>query len=186
MKKWFVLAITVPLAAASLSMYRPSSLDLLTEEDYRQEQDDSKTPAVTAAPDVDGKIAWKSFNQWQCFPVSQLKFECDPDSEGQETCYPHLIVEQDGSVFDFQFLTPGDNLKSAVVLDRWNSLVANEESFCVYGAYLPDVSDSREAVFSVDRLKTAKGYWDYDSEENWYRPSGLADESSDESNDEVR
>jgi hypothetical protein len=182
MRKYAVFIAALFTAVTSLSMYRSPSRDLLNEDDYRQEQEDSKKPAVTA-PDLAGTGARKSFNQWQCFPSSQIKIECDPDedtttSENQDICYPHLLVEEDADIFDFQLLTPDGYLNSNWILDRWSSLLRDEESLCVYSAYLPDISGPSGFVFSVDRLKTSKGYWDYDDEQNWKEPEEDKDQDS--------
>jgi hypothetical protein len=176
MKKQLVCITALFVAATSLSMYRAPYRDLLSEEDYRREEEGSKTPAVTA-PSRDGIVDWKSFDQWQCFSTDQLKTECDPDEDGQDICYPHLIVEQGADVFDFQLLTPGDYLNSNWILSRWHSLLTDEDSFCVYSAYLPDISSPHESVFSIDQLKTVKGYWEYGSEENWREPDDDVDVS---------
>jgi hypothetical protein len=64
-------------------------------------------------------------------------------------------------------------------LDRWSSLLRDEESLCVYSASLPDISGPNDFVFSVDRIKSSKGYWDYDDEQNWKEPE--EDDSSDPS-----
>jgi hypothetical protein len=169
MKKTTICLTALLVAATSLSMYGAPYRDLLTEDDYRKEQDDSRRPAVTA-PDLDGVVAWKSFNRWECFSTERSKIECDQDEEGSAICYPHLIVERGSEVFDFQILTPRDYLNSKLIFDQWSSLLADEEAFCTYSAYLPDVSESHEFVFSIDRLKTAKGYWAYSAEENWREP----------------
>lgn len=185
MRKYAVLIATLFTAVTSLSMYRSPSWDLLNEDDYRQEQEDFQKPAVTI-PDYDGTDAGKSFNQWQCFSTGQVKIECDPDadevaSENKDICYPHLLIENGADTSDFQLLTPGSYLNSKWILDRWSSLLRDEESLCVYSAYLPDISGPSDFVFSVDRLKTSKGYWDYDDEQNWKEPEEDVDLDSNSS-----
>jgi hypothetical protein len=178
MKKYIVCITTLLAAVTSLSMYSAPYRDLLSEDDYNKEQEDSIRPAITA-PDIDGVVAWKSFDHWECFSTERSKVECDPDEEGTEICYPHLVVESGSDVFDFQVSAPGSYLNSDLILSRWNSLLANEEAFCAYAAYIPNVSRKHEFVFDIDRLKTFQGYWESSAEENWHEPGDDTDADSD-------
>jgi hypothetical protein len=174
MKKTAIFLTVFVAAVTSLSMYGAPYRDLLTEGDYRREQEDSKRPAITA-PDVDGVVDWQSFNQWQCFSTKQLKIECVPDEEGKDLCYPLVIVDESGDIFEFEISTGGGYINSALILSRWKSLLADEETFCTYSAYIPDTSDPHEFVFDLNQIKTSKGYWDYSAEENWREPDEGAD-----------
>jgi hypothetical protein len=183
MKKPAIFLVVFLAASTSLSMYNAPYRDLLSDEDYRKEQEDSKRPAITA-PIVDGVVDWQSFNQWQCFSTKQLKIECVPDEEGRNLCYPLMIVDEGTDVFEFEVSTGGGYINSDLILSQWNSLLADEQAFCAYSGYIPDDSDSHEFVFDLSQIKTSKGYWEYDAEENWREPDDETDlDSPDETDD---
>lgn len=166
MKRSTISRIAIAAAISTLSMSNDSYRALLGAEDYRVELENSSSPSVVS-PDPGEGAPWKSFNQWVCFSAEDAKVECEPDGTSSTTCYPRLTVQVASGGMSFELLMGDDSLNSGAILNRWDFLLTGAESVCVLAALLPDVSGPQEAIFSLQRIKTDNGYWDYDREDNW-------------------
>ena len=102
-----------------------------------------------------------------CFSTERVKVECEPDETVPTICYPRLSVEDASGRMNFEILTGGNYLNSGAILGRWTDLLTDVDAVCALSAQLRDISSPQGAFFSLEQLKTLKGYWDYDSDENW-------------------
>ena len=175
MKRSALLAITVLAGASSLSMSYNPSFNLLTSEDYHlMESDSARGPALSAI--LDGKTPyWESYNEWQCFPAKSVEIECVEAGDGDSTKIPILHVIYGAHYYEFS-LDSEPEPDCGKITARWRDLLAGEDAFCAYAAFLeyfeevPPDSDAKDgSTWIIKQLKTAKGRWTFDADENWIK-----------------
>jgi hypothetical protein len=111
--------------------------------------------------------------RWQCFPTSGVEFQCaEAQYEGLRRV-PLFHVEYASHLYEFSMETdPAPDCDK--VLNDWKKLFKGEDAFCVYAAYLQKLEFQPKdgidgSVWMINRLKTRKGYWSFDSDENYIR-----------------
>ncbi len=171
MRKNVISIIAAVAALSSLSMYRNPVMDLLDEHDYEQMKSDFDRGPALSAP-INGSPYWASYNQWLCFPTQDLEISyVEVESSGGTKKLPTLHVTEGSHFFEFSMesdLTPDYDK----VTNHWKSLLQDEEAFCVYAAPLQeldvtnyDTPAETASLWIIDRLKTAKGYWSFETSE---------------------
>ena len=189
MRKGLITIIAIAAGVSSLSMYRNPATDLLDEHDYeRMRIDVSQGPALSG-PLISGSVSWASYNQWLCFPAQNIDVACAEDEYDEETRkVPVLHVMENSHYFELSMdAEPAPDCDK--VTERWKALLQDEGAFCAYAAPLQeldinayDTHAEAGSLWIVNQLKTAKGYWHFESDENWLRQD---DDDSIESNAEV-
>lgn len=176
MTKFRVLLVAVITATFSLSMVHDPTYNLLNDIDYAKARSDAaQGPALTAP--LDGSPYWSSYNQWLCFSSQNIEMSCLEAEYNGIKKVPVLHLTEGTHYFEFS-MDPEPALDCNKVIDRWNALLKNELAFCAYAAPLQELDitayDSNAetgSVWIINQLKTAKGYWKFESEENWLRDS---------------
>jgi hypothetical protein len=141
---------------SNLSMYSDRYATVLDSSDYNWERVDAASgESALSAPSIDGEPAWESYNQWQCFPSDGIEMQWHAS---------HL----------YEFSMDADpEPDSDKVIDDWKKLLEDEGAFCVYAAflqkldYLPKDPSLEGSLWITNRLKTRKGYWSFDAEDNY-------------------
>ena len=185
MKTPIPLLSTLLLGCLTLSMAQVSPSKILNEEDYRLQWQEFSMhrPALTAP--LDGSTPyWESFNQWLCFPADKVELTCLEDNYNGVVWVPALHVVQNDHYYEFVMNQP-PNPDCELVKRRWHELIDGEQEFCVYAAAsqeydtVPPESGAKDgSAWTIDRLKSSKGYWDFAADENWlYGPDDTPDET---------
>lgn len=187
MKSPFLVATNLLLAGSTLSMTQVPYSDILTEDDYRVQWQEFSMhrPALTAP--LDGITPyWESFNQWLCFPGGEVEMTCLEDDYNGIVWVPALRVKQNDQYYEFVMNQP-QNPDCELVKRRWHELIDGEQEFCVYAAEPQDpaaVLSEAEAKtgvdWTIDRLKSRKGYWSFTADENWKVPESFSDEAGED------
>lgn len=182
-----LLILTVFMATvSSLSLHYDPYSTLLNDDDLQKEQLDSTDPALSAV--LDGKEPyWESFNLWQCFPTDKIRIECQEAEYHGPKWTPSLYVMSESHRFEFS-MDPDPEPDCERIVANWKSLLEDERAFCVYAAFLQiaddvDESEARDgSLWIINELKTQKGYWKFEADENWKTepkdPLGKSDEES--------
>jgi hypothetical protein len=165
----FVIALIA--ATSSLSMYHDPAYDLLDDSDYARMRSDSTQGPALSAP-LDGSPYWESYNQWLCFPTQKIEIDCLEAEYGEVRKLPVLHVTENSHYFEFS-MDPEPAPDCDQVTGRWKILLKNEGVFCAYAAPLQeldvtayDTDAEAGSVWIINLLKTSKGYWRFESQEN--------------------
>jgi hypothetical protein len=182
MKK--VLFMIAALAGVSnLSMYSDHSISVLDSSDYNWEHLDRATgESALSGFLVESKPTWESYNQWQCFPSDGIEMQCaEADYEGHVRRIPLIHVWHASHLYEFSMESEPEPDCDQVV-GHWKGLLTGEDAFCVYAAYLQELEylpkdpSLEGSLWIMNRLKTRKGYWSFDSDENYIRENESLDE----------
>lgn len=171
MKKWIaVFCLFAICASASGFVYT----QLLSDEDLRFQRIDNEN-GVALGSELRGEHPWGSYNQWQCFSLEIVKFNCADYDYG--TLVPSLRVESEEEVFLFDTYVE-DRLDCEQTLSVWRDSVSGGREICIFAAHMPDVDlgldqNKPQSLWYINRLKGAGGYW------NLYESSPAYNESSD-------
>jgi hypothetical protein len=150
------LSVVILAAVANLSMFRGDDYSILSEADLEQQEVESKTrPALSAA--LTAEFYWQSFNKWLCFPSREAEFACSETDFGKSLLPTIRIAGSQGTRFDFD-IDPEPDLDCEETLNVWRELIANQQSFCVYAAYLQDLDDNHE-LWVIETVKSNRGVW---------------------------
>ncbi|MGZ3709705.1 MAG: hypothetical protein ACXWP5_11550 [Bdellovibrionota bacterium] len=154
-----------------LSLFRGDPADLLSGEDYAQEESD-RTDGHALSSALDDENPWESFNKWQCFPADSAEITCATAEYNGPKDVPILTVSYGTHHYEFS-MDPEPEPDCAKVSAKWKNLLENQSSFCTYAAFLQyseDASgtpDKDESVWIINQLKTGKGYWKFENKEDW-------------------
>ena len=171
MKKISIFALVLLTSAASLSMLRIPFTDILNGDDYKAVEIDARRGSALSAP-LDGKTPyWESFNRWQCFPADQIETMCLEADYGTVRKVPAIHVSYGSHLYEFS-MDPEPEPDCEKILDRWKQLLAGEDAFCTFAAFLQDLDTNETeaidgSVWIINQLKTRKGYWSFEADENW-------------------
>lgn len=157
MKKWIAaFCLFAVCASASAFVYA----QLLSEDDLDfQEIDNNYGSALSSG--LQSSNHWESYNQWQCFNLEMVKFDCVDYDNG--TLVPSIRVESQKEVILFDTHVE-DRLDCEQTLSRWKNLAAGGREVCIFAAHMPDVDlgldEGRpQSLWYINRLKTVGGYW---------------------------
>jgi hypothetical protein len=157
MKRWMVVIFSFAIcASASAFVYT----HLLSEDDLEfQTIDNNNGSALSSSLQSDSH--WESYNQWQCFNLEMVKFDCADYDHG--TLVPAIRAETESEVFLFDTHVE-DRLDCEQTLSRWQNLAAVGREICIFAAHMPDVDlgldqHKRQSLWYINRLKGAGGYW---------------------------
>jgi hypothetical protein len=174
MRKSLISAIALVAGLSSLSMYRNPALDLLDERDYEQMRNDIAHGPALSAP-LDRSPYWASYDQWHCFPTESIEISYVEAEYGEMRKLPTLHVTEGSHLYEFSMdPEPAPNFDN--ITNKWKALLQDEGTFCVYAAPLQeldvannDTTAESASLWIIHQLKTTKGYWTFESEENWLK-----------------
>lgn len=155
MKKWmFVIFSYAICASASAFVYT----QLLSEDDL----DFQEINGSALSSGLQSDSPWESYNQWQCFNLEKVKFDCVDYDHG--TLVPGISAETESEVFLFDTHVE-DRLDCEQTLSIWRDLVLGGKEICVFAAHIPDVDldldqNRPQSLWYINRLKGVGGYWD--------------------------
>lgn len=158
--KFLLLFISLLFFSASTSGFLNSQL--LTYEDIEFQRLDNAKGTVLASSDKNSWF-WESYNQWQCFDVANLNYDCA--NYDYDTLVPSVRVETEVDVFFFD-LHVEDHLDCPQTLNQWRNLIGEQQEVCIFAARMPEVevglSDQgkRQSLWYINRIKGVGGYWD--------------------------
>ena len=174
MKRTHSFALFTVLAGTTLSMSNGFYSDLLTPDDYRFQHEEARTRGPALSAPLDGKTPyWESFNQWLCLPAGSVEVTCLEADYAGSAMVPTIHVLNDGHYYEIS-MDPEPKPDCETITRHWAELLNGEHAFCAYAAplqeYDGDLSDTGAkdgSVWIINRLKTGKGYWNFESPENW-------------------
>jgi len=105
---------------------------------------------------------WGSYNQWQCFKIKDVSFDCAYYDYG--TLVPSIRVATGSEIFLFDTYVE-NRLDCRATLSVWRDLSARGNELCIFGAHMPDVDldadeDKPMTLWYIRRVKGMSGYWD--------------------------
>ena len=143
---------------------------LLTQEDIEfQEFDNAQGAALGSISKIDWP--WESYNQWQCFSIKKLNYDCADYVNG--ALVPSLRVETQQEIFLFDVHVE-DRLDCEHTLAQWRTLIGGGQEVCIFAAHMPDVDIDAEngkpqSLWYINRLKGVDGYWNLFEESSEFR-----------------
>lgn len=176
MKKYLPLSIAFFLACTTISMTDGFYSTLLKEDDYKAQQQDASARSPALSAPLDGRTPyWESFNQWLCFPAKAVEITCLEAEYGGIVKVPALHIVYDAHYYEIS-MDPDPKPDCEFVTRRWQELLEGESGFCAYAAPLqeydgvPSESGAKDgSVWIINRLKSNKGYWNFEADENWLK-----------------
>lgn len=190
MRKSLITLAAIATGLSSLSMYRNLATDLLDGHDYEQMRVDVSRGSALSGPLVNGSPTWASYNQWLCFPARDVEIACAEDEYDREIRKVPVLHTTEGSHY-FEFSMDAEPAPDCdKITERWKALLQDEGAFCAYAAPLQELNISAYdtqaeagSLWIINQLKTSKGYWRFESDENWLRQDedGASTESGSES-----
>lgn len=174
MKSW-IAAFCVFVICASASAFVYSQL--LSDEDIEFQRIDNER-GVALGSELRSEHPWGSYNQWQCFSLEMVEFECADYDYG--TLVPSLRVESEEEIFLFDTYVE-DLLDCEQILSIWRNLVSGGKEVCVFAANMPDVDlgldqNRPQSLWYINRLKGIGGYWNLYEASPAYNESLATDE----------
>ncbi|HMN69207.1 MAG TPA: hypothetical protein PKC28_11760 [Bdellovibrionales bacterium] len=157
MKKYIVaLGVLVGCASAFGFTYA----QLLSENDMEFQRIDNAN-GVALGSELKSEHPWGSYNQWQCFHMSQIELTCADYDHG--TLVPSISVATEREIFLFDTHVE-DRLDCEQTLSSWRRLLAGGSEACIFAAHMPDVDldsdgDLPQSLWYINRLKGVGGYW---------------------------
>jgi hypothetical protein len=175
-KNYLPLSFAFLLACTTISMTDGFYSALLTEDDYKAQQQEATARGPALSAPLDGKTPyWESFNQWLCFPVEAVEITCLEAEYGRIVKVPALHIVYGAHYYEFS-MDPDPEPDCEAVTRYWRTLLEGEREFCVYAAPLqeyegvPSESGAKDgSVWIINRLKSGKGYWNFETEDNWLK-----------------
>jgi hypothetical protein len=154
------LIVGLGLFTACVSVSAFAYSQLLNQEDIEfQDSDNSQGVALGSA--LESEWSWGSYNQWRCFNVANLSFDCADYDYG--TLVPSLRVEIERETLHFD-LHVEDKLECNQTLRRWRALIKGGEEVCILAAHMPVVDmgldgNKPQSLWYINRIKGRGGYW---------------------------
>lgn len=133
---------------------------LLTQDDI-EFQEFENSIGVALGSELESEWPWGSYNQWQCFSVENLIYDCANYDSG--TLVPSLSVATEHEIFLFDVHVE-DRLDCEQTLMQWRALINRGRDVCIFAAQMPDVDiepdGSRpQSLWYINRIKGVDGYW---------------------------
>lgn len=157
MKKWIALFVFVVFCvSASAFMYS----NLLGQDDLEFQIIDNEN-GVAIGSGLQNEDSWESYNQWQCFELEKIKFDCAEYDYGK--LVPSIRVESKEGVMLFDTHVE-DKLNCLQTLSVWRDLVNGGREICILAAHMPDVDlgtyqEKPQTLWYITKLKGVGGYW---------------------------
>jgi hypothetical protein len=154
------LIVGLSLLVVCISGAAFASTQLLNQADIElQKFDNAQGVAMGSA--IESEWPWGSYNQWQCFSVANLNYDCADYDYG--TLVPSLRAETELEVFHFD-LHVEDRLECHQTLMRWRALIDGGQEVCIFAAHMPDVDmgldgNKPQSLWYINRVKGVGGYW---------------------------
>lgn len=145
--------ITISFFIMLMIIFSLSSYSILTLEDFLYWRNGKQTQAISIP-----ETGEKYYNEWKCFKLKNVKVsEVTLDYSSSPRILPILEVKDGKSIFEFD-IDPTYNWNKDAVINKWTSLINNQEKICIFSAYLqkdPDLT----SVWMISKIKTKNGYW---------------------------
>ena len=154
------MILALGLFAVCISSLGLTYGELLTQEDLEfQELDNSNGVALGSVHR--SEWPWGSYNQWQCFSIENLSYDCANYDNG--TLVPSLSVITDREIFLFDVHVE-DRLECEQTLWQWRALIDRGREVCIFAAHMPDVDmesggDRSQSLWYINQIKGVGGYW---------------------------
>lgn len=167
MKKMIVALVLFAVCISAVG-FRYS--ELLTQEDIEfQELDNSNGVALGA--EIESEWPWGSYNQWQCFSVENLRYDCADYDNGTLVPSLSIVTQQELLLFDVHV---EDRLDCKQTLSQWRTLIDGGREVCIFAAHMPDVEmesdgDRPQSLWYINRIKGVRGYWNLFEEDPGFR-----------------
>lgn len=126
---------------------------ILDDNDFAMMKIDNEKPAITI-PDEN----FESFNEWICFNIKDLEITKAEVDYYDWHYVPSINVYIDNHLLSFD-LDPDKKWNIDLIIDTWKDLFENQESVCIFGAYLQEIDNNGE-LWYIQKIKTNNGYWD--------------------------
>lgn len=152
--------VALGLLAVCISAVGFTYNELLTKDDVDfQELDNSNGVALGSV--LKSEWPWGSYNQWQCFSIENLSYDCADYDNG--TLVPSLRVTTDREILLFDVHVE-DRLECEQTLLQWRALIDHGREACIFAAHMPDVEmesdgDRPQSLWYISRIKGVGGYW---------------------------
>lgn len=160
------LGLLAVCASASGFMYT----QLLTQDDIEFQEFDN-AQGVALGSELKNEWPWGSYNQWQCFDISMLTYDCADYDYG--TLVPSLRLDTEQEILHFDVHVE-DRLDCQQTLSQWRSLIDRGNEVCIFAAHMPDVDmgldgNKAQSLWYINRLKGVDGYWNLFEESPEFR-----------------
>jgi hypothetical protein len=157
----FLSLFTIILFSSSFS-YLNESYQILNEEDFKMAHAADIVSAISW-PQSDGSFI-ESFNKWQCYSINQVKLSTvDIDNNGLK-CIPSIeISHHNENLIQLFDIDDEENWDCEKILDRWNELIKDQKSICLFGA-LSQFESPNIFLWDLEKIKTENGYWNRSEE----------------------
>lgn len=148
-------------------------LNILTEEDYRFEEEDTEPGVIILDPYQE----YKSY--WYCFKEPTIELRCLDWATGHGG-FDDAPLKQDASItiyehgvtFDFSLNNQEMRYGCASQLEEWNEIIKEREDICIYAAFLQyeEFVDKNNdtiginyeyVILDIYAVKTEYGIWSY-------------------------
>lgn len=169
-KSLFPWIAILSFACSSLPARQKTPDDLLSAKDKALEKAGRlRGPALSSG--IGDKEPWKSYNQWRCFSSKTAEVICVDEDDNGIKKVPTLSIEDGKHLYEFTMEVEPEP-DCAKVSAKWNKLLKDEPAFCAFAALLPTDEESgpdskTQSMWIIDRLKTSRGYWETQEEDNW-------------------
>lgn len=163
-----LLALGVLIGCASA--FGLTYAQLLSENDLEFQRIDNAS-AVALGSELTSEHQWGSYNQWQCFNMSQIELTCADYDHG--TLVPSIRVATEREIFLFDVHVE-DRLDCEQTLSAWRKLLVGGIEACIFAAHMPDIDldldgELPQSLWYINRLKGVGGYWNLFEESPQFR-----------------
>ena len=152
--------MVIGVLVGSVSAFGFTFARLLNENDMEFQRIDNAN-GVALGSELKSEHPWGSYNEWMCFPMSQVELTCADYDHG--TLVPSITVTTDNEIFLFDTYVE-NRLDCDETLSAWRQLLAGGSESCIFAAHMPDVAlgsigNRPQSLWYINRLKGSGGYW---------------------------
>ena len=152
-----IFIVIVVITCLSMQPYN-HHYEILSDDDFEMAKIDNERPALSAGLHED--FYWESY----------IEFICGETNYGGIKNIPIILFDTKQRLFEFD-LGPDYNWDCELVIEEWKLLAQEEESFCIFGAYLEELNEEGTySLYYIEQIKTLKGYWKMKDYENYLLP----------------
>lgn len=150
------------LGVLNLSMVDGSTQFLSHHDFYLEHESNNPAPPLLRLDQLGGQIP--SFNQWMCFPSHSASFTCAEHIQGRIVRAPMVAVYSEAEALEIETSTM-EALECDEVLEAWEKMVSQQDSFCVLAAYLQDLPHENyegiryRSLWILEAFKAQNDYW---------------------------